>query len=588
LGYVFPEEVIQEVRSASDIHEIVSEYVPLKKSGSSFRGLCPFHSEKTPSFFVNPDKQIFHCFGCGKGGNVFTFMMLYENIPFPEAVRALARRRGIRLPSLERRDDREESLRKNILSSNQAALEFYRKRLKTGADGKRAMEYLVSRGIDADGADRFQLGWSQDEWEALKDHLLQKGFSEEVLHKAGLIIPRKGERGYYDRFRNRLIFPIHNERGEVVAFGGRSLDESIEPKYMNSPETPVYQKSRVLYGLNLAKGKIREAGFAAVVEGYTDLTAAHMAGVTNAVATLGTALTRHHLRLLKRYTSKVVVIYDADSAGNEAAKRSLEIFLEEDLAGYRAALPDGHDPDSLIRRKGAEAFTGALKNSHGLMEFYMEQTAAEWRGEGIEGKARAVAELMPLLAKISNHIKRSEYTRSIAQLLDVREEALAAELRTFLSGRGADLHRAAAAVKNRGRCSGEEELVRAMLMDGKLALRIKDEFPLPDFSDESCRMVATEVYGLMDRGESVDPGMQLNLADPKAAALAARLLAEVELASDLERKVDDCLLSFRQARLSRELKDIQEKIRKAEAADDNETINHLLKIKHKIRQNMMA
>jgi DNA primase len=374
----------------------------------------------------------------------------------------------------------------------------------------------------------------------------------------------------------------------VVAFGGRILDEG-EPKYMNSPETPVYQKNRVLYGLNVAKGKIREAGSAVVVEGYTDLISAHMAGVSNTVATLGTALTRRHLRLLKRYTTKVVVVYDADSAGTEAAKRSLETFLEEDLMGQRAALPEGHDPDSLVREKGPEALTEALKGSIPLADFFIQETESCWRGEGIEGKTRAVAEVIPILARMKSRVQQSEYIRRVSQVMDVREEAVAAELKRYLRGSKRSPETATPARKApRSRITGEEELIRAMLMDGELAARIKNEFPLVEFGDEASRAVAAAIYSLLDDGQEVDPALNLNLADPGAAALAARLLAEEDLAVQMEKKVNDCLLSFKQARLGEELREIQAKIRTAEAADNAEVINELLRIKQKIRQNMMS
>ncbi len=587
MGYVFPEDVIQEVKAASDIFQIISEYVPLKKSGQSFKGLCPFHSEKTPSFFVHQDKQIYHCFGCGNGGNVFSFLMQYENIPFPEAVRQLAERGGVRLPALKQRDSREEGLIRKILEANREAMAFFSAQLK-GEGGRKARAYLEERGVDSEGVESFQLGWSPDGWENLREHLGKKGFTAEVLEKAGLIIPRRGGGGHYDRFRSRIIFPIINEKGEVVAFGGRILDEG-EPKYMNSPETPVYQKSRVLYGLNVAKGKIREAGSAVVVEGYTDLISAHMAGVSNTVATLGTALTRRHIRLLKRYTAKVVVVYDADSAGTEAAKRSLETFLEEDLMGHRAALPEGHDPDSLIREKGPEALIEALKASIPLADFFIQETESRWRGEGIEGKTRAVAEVVPILARMKSRVQQSEYIRRVSQVMDVREEAAAAELKRYLRGTKRSPEAAPPVRKvARSRVSGEEELVRAMLMDGDLAARIKNEFPLGEFRDEASRAVAAAIYSLLDDGQEVDPAQNLNLADPGAAALAARLLAEEDMAVQMEKKVNDCLLSFKQARLGEELREIQAKIRKAEEADNSEVINELLRIKQKIRQNMMS
>ncbi len=582
MGYVFPEELIEEVKTANDVYDVISEYVPLKKSGHTYKGLCPFHSEKTPSFFVNPERQIFHCFGCGAGGNVYTFLMRYENISFPEAVKQLALKRGISLPVVERGDNPEAGWRKRMLDVNTKALEFFQKQLAS-AGGEPARRYLADRGIGAQDVARFRIGWSPGEWEALHAHMRRSGVADELLVKAGLIVPRQGGSGHYDRFRGRVIFPIADAQGETVAFGGRTIDKEGEPKYINSPETPLYHKGKILYGLDQARGRIREAGYAVVVEGYLDLITAHLAGAVNTVATLGTALTLDHLRLLKRYTGKVVVFYDGDAAGVEATKRSLELFLEEELTVNTATLPEKHDPDSLIRAQGAEAFQKLLRNSVNLMDFFIDSTTRKWRGEGIDGKAKAAREIIPLLGRIPSHIKRSEYARRVAMLLDIREDALLAELKESMASRhGGAAGRPAPKLPARRRPTEEEELVRAMLSDTGLAARIKDEVPLPSFRDDACRAVAAAVYADLEKEPRHRASAGPSLSDIDAAALAARLMADDAGAGDLNKVVDDCLAMLRRQRLAGELRELQEKIRQAEADRNPAAVNELLKIKQSL------
>lgn len=583
MGFVFPDDVIEEIKSANSVLDVISEYVPLKKSGHNYRGLCPFHSEKTPSFFVNPDKQIFHCFGCGAGGNVYTFLMQYENISFPEAVRQLAARRGISLPAPARGSGRDEGLGKRIVAASEKAADFFCRQLNDSPEGKAALKYLSERGIDKEGLTTFRIGWSPSGWENLRKHLHNNGFNDEILARAGLVIRRKDGVGYYDRFRGRLMFPIANVRGEIVAFGGRILNKTDEPKYINSPESPLYQKGKMLYGLHLAKAKIKEAGYAVVVEGYMDMITAYLNDAGNTIATMGTALTREHLRLLKRYARKVVVIFDSDAAGIEATKRSLEIFLEEDVTANSASLPEGHDPDSLIRKRGVEEFRKALKESSPLMDFFIQKTAEKWKKEGIDGKARAVEEVVPLLSLIDNHVKRSEYIRLTARILDVREEAVISEVKTYSARRRKQVPRSApSAGVRRRRSHEEEELVRAMLLDRELGLMIREEVPVTAFSDEACRTVAGAVYENMEKSRNTGQPIIPSLENKEAAALMARLIAESGNAENLEKVVSDCLYRMKKSKVQRELKEVQEKIRQAEAASQTEVIDKLLRIKQNI------
>jgi len=347
LAVYIPEEKINDIKNSADIVDIISEVVVLKKSGKNFLGLCPFHSEKTPSFTVSPDKQIFYCFGCNAGGNVFSFLMKQHGLSFPEAARMLARRYGIDIPvrtmSLEQK--RRISERESVLAINRQAMDFFRCALIENASGKKAMEYLLKRGISRDD---FKLGYAPEGWDNLAIYFSKNKQSDRLVEKSGLIIPRKGKSGFYDRFRSRIIFPIFDVSMQVIGFGGRVMDDSL-PKYLNSPETPVYNKSRSLYGLHMAKGKCRETRTVFIVEGYFELLALHQHGIQNSVATLGTSLTPEHVQILRGFIGKsgrVVLVYDSDIAGIKDAQRSIEVYDKGYVDASILVLHDGYEPDS--------------------------------------------------------------------------------------------------------------------------------------------------------------------------------------------------------------------------------------------------
>ncbi len=347
----FDDNKIEEIKSRVDIVELASEYLTLKKAGRNFIGLCPFHQEKTPSFTVNRDKQIFYCFGCGEGGNVITFLMKIADKTFPEAIKDLAEKTGVVLPPMisGKESRQKDSLKENILNLNLRAAQHFNRNLSSGA-GKVVREYLQNRSISEETIKQFRLGFAPDTWRSLTDFIEGSGSSLKLAEQAGLIISGK-EGSFYDRFRGRLIFPIENIFGEIVAFGGRVM-ETGEPKYLNSPESPVYIKGKNLYGLNKTKEEIRKKGFALIVEGYFDLISLWNAGIGNVVATLGTALTREHLELLRRYTVEVVALFDPDEAGRKALDRSLELFLSMRMRARALILPGGCDPDDYVKKHG--------------------------------------------------------------------------------------------------------------------------------------------------------------------------------------------------------------------------------------------
>ena len=420
-----------KVKQQADIVRVVGEYVRLKKSGQNFTGLCPFHGEKTPSFAVHPVKQIFHCFGCGKGGDVFSFVMEMEKCQFPEAVRIVAEKCGIAIPRPKERspeERKENQQRAALVEMHREAQAYFVKQLETTAEGKAARAYLEDRGLDAEAIARFGIGYAPSGGDALLHYLKQK-YAEKLLTESGLVSRDQSGR-LFDRFRRRITFAIANESGKVVAFGCRALGDDL-PKYLNSPETPIYSKSNVLYQMDRAKDAIRRQDFAVLVEGYMDAIAVARAGINNVVASCGTSLAEPQIKLLGRFTKRVIVNYDPDAAGQAATERSISLLLEQDFEVRVLALPaigdKKADPDLFIREKGAEAYIKALKEAPPYVDYLIARARQMDLTTG-EGKLRALNFLMPYLQKIPNRLLRSEWATRISQQLRIDEPVLRAAL----------------------------------------------------------------------------------------------------------------------------------------------------------------
>jgi DNA primase len=582
---VFSEDVLEQVRGANPIYDVVSDYVSLKKSGRNYLGLCPFHGEKTPSFTVNQDRQIFHCFGCGEGGNVIGSIMKREGLSFPEAVRFLAARRGIALPERPTGRPEDKGLKERLLQATAAAGDIFTANLR-GPAGRQALAYLDRRGITAATREGFGIGWAAPGRDALYRELTAKGFTQQELLQAGLAAQREAG-GVIDRFRGRVVFPIHDVAGRLVAFGGRLLADG-EPKYLNSPETPLYHKSNVLYGLSRAKDAIRREGFGVIVEGYFDLVTAVQAGIANVVATSGTALTDGHAELMRRFAERWVVVFDGDAAGIRAAKRSLEVFVAYGLFARGVLLPDGADPDSFIRARGVEPFRELVDKAEDLMGFFLRRTVQEHRLDTIEGKVAAVRETVPLLAKVRDRVAQADYLARAAQRLGVKEEVLWSEVRGS-AGRGGAAAVVAAAARppqpGRGeRPRAEEvELVKALLAHPSLAAEFRGSIALEELESEDCRAVAGTAFALIDRGGADGLAGRLEFEDERLKRLVTAWAADPgPLAEECEarRTAVDCLARIRRRRLERESRLVQEKIRCAEADGEHETVKKLLAIKH--------
>jgi DNA primase len=427
-----PDETIQAIRDRVDLVELIGRYVALRPAGRSHKGLCPFHDERTPSFNVNAERQIFHCFGCGVGGNAFTFLMRQENLTFPEAARELAREVGIEI----REDDPTEAgLSERIRAANELAQSFYRGELSSPRAAA-AREYLARRGVDAATAERFGIGFAPDRWDGLVDRLRRANVPGELAARAGLLAER-ARGGHYDRLRNRVTFPIRDARGRILGFGGRALGPDQEPKYLNGPESPIYHKREVLFGLPAALDPIRRSGRAVIVEGYFDVVALHRAGVGEGLATCGTALTPEHARELRRRTGEVVLLFDGDDAGQRAARAALEVLLPVGLRVRHASLPAGEDPDSLLAHAGPEALRRAVDAALPALEAAIGRACARGLATPWE-RADAVRDVAPLLVSITDPVERGEFARLLALRASVREEDVAAALVALRGGPAAD------------------------------------------------------------------------------------------------------------------------------------------------------
>jgi DNA primase len=436
----FPQPFIDEVRSAADIVAVISDYVSLRKAGTSYKGLCPFHGEKTPSFTVNRDRGFFHCFGCGVGGDVFKFIELKESVGFQDAVRQLAQRFGIPVPELEASDGArdEAAQRESLLKVHELATVYFREQLEA-ASAARIRDYLrQKRGLSDDTITRLQLGYAPPGRDALRQRLLKAGFSPDVLVASGLV-SRRDDGNEVDRFRNRLMVPIARDTGSVIAFGGRALEADQVPKYLNSPETAIYSKGRTLYGLNLTKGDIRKRGFTIIVEGYFDYAQVFQAGGLPVVATCGTALTPAQAQQLRRFAPKAVLCYDPDNAGQNAAERSSELLVGEGFDVNVVRLPGGDDPDTFIQKQGREGFVAQLKSSRPYLEFLLDRAAAGLDLSRDEQRREFLGKMLGVAARIPDPSARDQFADRLAHKARITEEVVRAEIRKAAAARKTDL-----------------------------------------------------------------------------------------------------------------------------------------------------
>jgi len=576
-----PQNILEDILSRVDIAELISGYIPLKRSGRNFKALCPFHHEKTASFVVSTDRQIYHCFGCSKGGNAFSFLMEYERMEFQEAVELLAKKCGVTIPESNKEDAKTASLSTQLYKINEPANAFYTQNLNS-AEGQIAKNYLIKRNIKEETLKLFRLGFALDKWDALINYLRAKNISLSLLEKAGLVVSKEGG-GYYDRFRNRIIFPIFDVNSRTLGFGARVLPTGIQAKpdasiakYVNSPETPIYTKGRHLYGLNLAKEAIRENDFVAVVEGYLDFIMPYQEGFKNIVASLGTALTLEQARLIKRYTSNVVIVYDADDAGQIATLRTLDIFIEEDMEVRVVCLPQGFDPDLFVRKYGIESFKDKIKQAENLFDYKLKVLKLRHNPKNIEGKAKIASEMLLTINKFKNAVLKSEYLRKLSQVLDIEEIALLEEVHKIKPDRPY-LNSQSPAPKKININPTEKLLIKLMLEENEFIRRIKEALEPTDFQDEKACQIISTIFELLEQGKNIEPSSLINyFADEEISQVLCESTLSPEInEQDREKIVTECIQRIKNTKLSSRRQRLQEEIKVAENLGDEDKINRL-------------
>lgn len=541
-----------EIKSRLDIVELVSEYVSLKRSGRNFKGLCPFHSEKSPSFMVNPERQMFHCFGCSAGGDAFAFVMKYENLTFPETLELLAKRTGV---EIRKQSPKQQGERQRLRAMQQEALRYFQQALPRD---KNVLQYIAQRGITQASVEKFSMGYAPDGWHNLRDHLRHLGFGEQETIRAGLVAA--GQKGSYDIFRSRLMFAINDIHGDPIAFGGRILGDG-QPKYLNSPDTPLFNKSETLYALDHSREGIRRAGRAAVAEGYLDAIMCHQHGLDFVVAPLGTALTQGHLRKLARYTEEVVLLFDGDAAGIAAAQRSLPLIIEGNLRASVLLLPEGEDPASLLQKEGTAALEALLERAMSPVAFLIERSGSE----------RARQEAIELIARVQDPVTRDALVLELSERTRISEHAIREKLMTYR--RTGEHGGQKTAIKS---YNEEIFLLSAALHKPEVLEGICERISLAEISDPVVRSILESMReGAQDAdddsvqdGEAAGP-LRLAKTDEQRALLT-RLMVEPGFdADDLSGIVEDCLKAIAR-------KGLAHRIREAEEAGDWVLLKELL------------
>lgn len=569
-----PPEKISEIQNSIDILEVVSEYLPLKPSGKNYKTNCPFHEEKTPSFLVNPEKQLFHCFGCQEGGNVFHFLMTMDKVTFPEAVKILAERVGIEL-------DIDSGNQYNLYKIQEKGAHFFQKCLESPRH-KYGLEYLLQRKISPESIEKFQLGLAPAGWDNLLTYGQKKNFSLDQLEKAGLIVPRSKGDGFYDRFRSRVIFPIGDVQGRIVGFGGRSLGEET-PKYLNSPESNLFNKSNLLYGFSLAREEILSSGQVGIVEGYTDVIMCHQYGFRWTVATLGTAFTSHHARLMKRFAREVYLIFDGDEAGNKASLRSLSVLLEEELDVKVVPLDSGHDPCDYLLQFGAEAFQQKVDGALDFLDYFFQKLHQE-NLSTLSGKSLALEEILPLVHRIRNPIIQDGLIQRIGEEFSLSPRALYKKMESQGKSTKGPASFSSAPKKAPPRTAEkieasqeEENIFKSMLKIPKEIPQILSLFPPERFQHPLFRKVAAKLRDYWENNGEISSPLDA-IEDLEEQKYLAGLM--MEEGSNYEKQYDmkvvqDCIDLLEVKNLQKKLDEITVKRKKAQEEKNFEALSEL-------------
>ncbi len=582
-----PENIIEEIRQRTDLVEVVGEYLSLERRGKNMIGLCPFHGEKTPSFTVSPEKQLYHCFGCGASGNVFSFIMQMDNLSFPEAARFLAGRSGVRIPEQKGASSAGDDLKAKIYRLHNLAAKYYVYCLNNTGQGKKALEYLHERGIEQATIEKFMIGYAPAEWSGFFNFAQKKGAGADLLVQAGLVSPGR-EKGYYDRFRGRIMFPIFDISGKVAGFGGRLLngEEKQGPKYLNSPQTPVFDKGSILYGMNLAREWIRRGKMAIVMEGYTDVVTAFQAGIKNVVASLGTSLTNNQARSLRSQAATVITAYDSDSAGEAATWRGLGILQSTGCLVQVAELPAGSDPDDFIRANGTEAFQEIIRNACPLTEYRLVQLKKRYDLSSDRDRREYTNELAEILQTAVNHVEQNYYLKKAAEELGVDEDALRIELKRRRH-RGSRFREAGnkEIPENNQKINIKPEekiLISLMLQSKEMAKQGRNGLQLDFIEDERVREIIRLILKHTEEDETVSADKVINqFEDPQTINLITEAVTDPAL-QDLppptaKRMTEDCINKLYATWAKRKQKELQKKLKELELKGSEEQIEELLR-----------
>lgn len=583
----YPQTFIDDLKRQADIVRVIQDYVQLKKKGANWMACCPFHKEKTPSFSVSPAKEIFYCFGCHKGGSVFNFVMEIERVAFPEAIKIVADKIGMPLPKMVD-DSRFEARRQEsdeVIQLNSWALDWWQKHLESGAEGRIARDYLAKRELTDETLETFRLGYAPDSWDALSSYLRQKGATQQQIERSGLVV-KKDEGGSYDRFRGRLMIPVFDHQGRPIAFGGRTL-KNEDAKYINSPETSAYVKGRHLFGLNLTRDEIRRQGFAILVEGFLDLIVPYQFGVKNIAASLGTALTTDQVKLLSRFARKVVVNYDGDRAGVQAAKKSIEILLAEDIEVKVLVLPDNADPDEFIRKFGVTEYQRRRAQAQPHIQFVIENALRDRNLHRPAEKAEAVEEVLPYIRAVNSRIQKREYFDMAMDALGVDRENVNTStwrrelwqiVRDNRARRGAPNSAGHPATRRAEATAAEQRLLSLLFGDESLRRQVLPMLRKEDYEDLATARLFHALLELDREGTAIDFETVTGKTD--GDELANRMIPMLLMNSSLHGSnqhyvAEECVSTFRLMRIDQRIEELRRELVMAERAQDIEKVSQL-------------
>ncbi len=565
-------EIVDQIRQTASIVEIASQYTTLRRRGNKHVGLCPFHSEKTPSFTVDDEKQLFHCFGCAVGGDIFTLVMERENLSFPEALKYLAEKYNIPLPKKREFSPQLQKLEEKLFKINENTLAFFKKNLFTTKEGEKALEYLKKRDISEEIIQKLKIGYALNSWDSLLSFFKEKKVTPKLLEKAGLVLYNQKKDSYYDRFRGRIIFPIFGLTGKVVAFGGRSI-LNADPKYLNSPDTPVYSKGKILYGLNFSKESIRDTGEVIIVEGYTDFVSLYQAGITNIAASLGTSLTSDQVSQTLRFAPKIIINYDGDSAGKLATSRGISLYFEKASEPEILILPENLDPDSYLRKYGTDKYITHLKKGGiPLIKFLIKLFAPENGIKTVEEKINIATKIIEIILINPNTIRGSEYLKQVSEYLALDEQVVRDSIRIKQS-------RKESAEKSEEKVTfllAEKRLLQILLEDKRIA-----SYVFPEMKEEHFQGLRTEpIFAVLTeyskKGKEPDFNELRQKIDPSlSSSLAKALLLEKEQAATVE-EAFECLDALKQFSLENRKKELKAEIISMEKKGDKEKLRSLL------------